>query len=390
MGLKIDQLDYDFDPALVAVEPAEPRDAARLLEVRLPPLGSNADDLELVDRRVSELPDLLRAGDRLVLNRTRVVPARIHALREDTKGRVEGLLAEVVEPGCWWAMLRPARRLRPGGVLVVLDREGRPSSLRLHLEATDEEGRLRVRLVDPEAPSEDPRMLESRLHREAGHVPLPPYIIKARRDRGMVEEEPEDRVRYQTTFAGDHDRTASVAAPTAGLHFTPALLERAVQGGCEVIPVSLEVGAGTFKPVETEDVSDHRMHVERCVVEPESRRLLDRVEADRRDGTGRLVAVGTTSVRTLESMPSHGEDAPDRPIAWETDLLIQPGHRFRRVDALLTNFHQPRSTLLALVAAMTGIDRLHRIYEEAVRRRYRLFSYGDAMFIHRPGDSPAR
>lgn len=387
MGLRTDELDFPLDPALIATSPAEPREAARLLEVRLPPEG--VDDgvrMELRDRTVADLPSLLRTGDRLVVNGTRVVPARIACRRHDTGGLLDGLLAEPEGPGRWWAMLRKSRRLRDGHDLVLLDHDGRDLSLRLRVEAIDEEGRVLVRLHDPEHPDRPVADLVPRLHAEAGLTPLPPYILKARRDRGLPERDPQDQARYQTTFAGDEGRTNSVAAPTAGLHLTPELFDQIRSLGGRVIRISLEVGAGTFKPVEEEDLDRHPMHAERCVVDPEAMEALRSAERDRRAGTGRLIAVGTTSVRTLESMDEApvtvGEDAAPR--IWSTELLIQPGHRFQRVDALLTNFHLPRSTLLALVGAMTGMERLHRIYAAAMERRYRFFSYGDAMFVHRP------
>lgn len=387
MGLRTDELDFPLDPALIATSPAEPREAARLLEVRLPPEG--VDDgvrMELRDRTVADLPSLLRTGDRLVVNGTRVVPARITCRRHDTGGLLDGLLAESEGPGRWWAMLRKSRRLRDGHDLVLLDHDGRDLTLRLRVEAIDEEGRVLVRLHDPEHPDRPVADLVQRLHAEAGLTPLPPYILKARRDRGLPERDPQDQARYQTTFAGDEGRTNSVAAPTAGLHLTPELFDQIRSLGGRVIRISLEVGAGTFKPVEEEDLDRHPMHAERCVVDPEALEALRSAERDRRAGTGRLIAVGTTSVRTLESMEESpatvGEEAVPR--IWSTELLIQPGHRFQRVDALLTNFHLPRSTLLALVGAMTGMERLHRIYAAAMERRYRFFSYGDAMFVHRP------
>jgi S-adenosylmethionine:tRNA ribosyltransferase-isomerase len=380
MGLRTDELDFDLDPALIADHPAEPRESARLLVVGLP---SAADDdgttLHLSHRTVADLPDLLRSGDRLVLNATRVVPARIHCRRADTGGRLEGLLAESDGPGRWWAMLRKSRRLQPGHQLDILDRDGRATSLRLAVRAVDDEGRVLVELQDTADPTAAPAATVARLHREAGLVPLPPYILRARRERGLPEDDPHDPDWYQTTFAESAGPTESVAAPTAGLHLTPRLLAEAEARGVRPIRVSLEVGAGTFKPVEVEDLSAHPMHAERCVVAATARAMIEDAAAPRARGEARLVAVGTTSVRTLESMP----DGPPGDLDWATDLLIQPGHRFRRTDAILTNFHLPRSTLLALVAAMTGLDRLHRIYAEAIAHRYRFFSYGDAMLIHR-------
>jgi S-adenosylmethionine:tRNA ribosyltransferase-isomerase len=380
MGLRTDELDFDLDPALIADHPAEPRESARLLVVGLPPAADDdGTTVHLSHRTVADLPDLLRSGDRLVLNATRVVPARIHCRRVDTGGRLEGLLAESDGPGRWWAMLRKSRRLQPGHQLDILDRDGRATSLRLAVRAVDDEGRVLVELQDTADPTDAPAAAVARLHREAGLVPLPPYILRARRERGLPEDDPHDPDWYQTTFAETAGPTESVAAPTAGLHLTPRLLAEAEARGVGPIRVSLEVGAGTFKPVEVEDLSEHPMHAERCVVAAAARAAIDEADALRARGEARLVAVGTTSVRTLESMP----DGPPGDLDWSTDLLIQPGHRFRRTDAILTNFHLPRSTLLALVAAMTGLDRLHRIYAEAIAHRYRFFSYGDAMFVHR-------
>ncbi len=383
MGLRIEQLDFDLDPALIADHPVEPRERARMLVVELPPLEEDdGTTLRMAHRSVADLPDLLRSGDRLVLNATRVVPARIRCRRVDTGGGLEGLLAESDGPGRWWAMLRKSRRLQPGHLLAVLDHEGHPTSLRLVVRAVDAEGRVLVELEDASGPCDDRVELVTRLHRESGLVPLPPYILKARRDRGLPEDDPHDADWYQTAFADTAGPTASVAAPTAGLHITSDLLADLTRRGVRPIRVSLEVGAGTFKPVEVDDLSEHPMHAERCVLDQQAREAIADAEAVRVRGEGRMIAVGTTSVRTLESMPDD-PDAAVGPLAWSTDLLIQPGHRFRRTDALLTNFHLPRSTLLALVAAMTGLERLHRIYAEAIAHRYRFFSYGDAMFIHR-------
>ncbi len=384
MGLRTDELDFDLDPTLIAAAPAEPRDAARLLEVRLPPARDDSgEELELQDRIVADLPGLLHPGDRVVVNETRVVPARIACRRLDTGGLLDGLLAEPTGPGRWWAMLRRSRRLKVGHELVLLDRHGEELDLRLRVEAIDGEGRVEVRLHGLGSESEFDPALVDRLRREAGLVPLPPYIVKARRDRGLPERQPEDQDRYQTIFAEPEGRTSSVAAPTAGLHLTPRVLQRLEDRGGRLIRIALEVGPGTFKTVEVDDLDRHPMHSERCLVDESAQRALTAAEVDRSSGRGRIVAVGTTSVRTLESMASIPAD-PRGPLEWSTDLLIQPGHRFRRVDALLTNFHLPRSTLLALVGAMTGMPRLHRIYREAIARRYRFFSYGDAMFIHRP------
>ena len=210
-----------------------------------------------------------------------------------------------------------------------------------------------------------------------GLVPTPPYIRNARRDAGEPREDRRDREWYQTVYAAESGLTRSVAAPTAGLHFTQPLLESLERGGVERLDVALEVGAGTFAPVETATLAEHEMHKERCVVDP----LL--VQALRAPSSGRIIPVGTTAVRTLESLPDPLPDPlrMDGDLDFQTDLLIEPGHRFRFLDGLLTNFHLPRSTLLALVAAVVGLERMHAIYKEAIAQRYRFFSYGDAMLI---------
>ena len=390
MGLRTDQLDFRLDPALVAARPASPRDSARMLVVNLPPAA--ADDgraFDLEHRRITDLPAMLGPGDRLVLNETRVVPARIRGLRVDTGGGIDGLLAESDGVGRWWAMLRKSRRLRSGHEIDVLDDAGGPTGFRLRVERSDAAGRVLVALRDLRGDgSADPLVDHATVEAfraAAGAIPLPPYIIHARRDLGLPESDPQDRDWYQTTFAAVDDPTASVAAPTAGLHLTDEVRRRLGERGVEEIRISLEVGAGTFKPVEADDLDQHRMHEERCLVTPKAVAAIARAEADRAAGKGRMVAVGTTAVRTLESMAAIDRmPAPvDGRHEWRTDLLIQPGHRFRRVDAMLTNFHLPRSTLLALVAAMAGLDRIRAIYELAVEARYRFFSYGDAMFVNR-------
>jgi S-adenosylmethionine:tRNA ribosyltransferase-isomerase len=392
MGLRTDQLDFDFDPTLVAASPVEPRDAARLLVVTLPPVGEDdGRECGLEHLQVRDLPDLLEQGDRLVLNETRVVPARIACRRMDTGGLLDGLLAETVGVGRWWAMLRKSRRLQPGHELRVIGHQGQDTEFRLVVEDLDSEGRVLVGLksdkdhLEPASDIDQNQVLA--LWQEAGLIPLPPYIRHARRDRGLPETDPHDPDWYQTTFAAIDDPTASVAAPTAGLHLTDGMRQQLATRGIEEIRVSLEVGAGTFKPVEVEELDAHPMHEERCLITPSAVLALRTGEEARHRGQGRFVAVGTTSVRTLESMPTLDRlpGLIEGRHQWRTNLLIQPGYEFRRVDAMLTNFHLPRSTLLALVAAMVGLDRMRHIYATAVAERYRFFSYGDAMFIRRSG-----
>ena len=392
MGLRTDQLDFELDPTLVAAAPVEPRDAARMLVVTLPPIDEDdGRDCVLDHRHVRDLLDLLGRGDRLVLNETRVVPARLTCRRMDTGGLLDGLLAEAVGVGRWWAMLRKSRRLKAGHELRVIGHRGEDTEFRLVVEDLDAEGRVLVALesdgVHPESGLVVDEDQVGSLWREAGLIPLPPYIRHARRDRGLPEIDPHDPDWYQTTFAAMDDPTASVAAPTAGLHFTDEMRKRLLDQGIEEIRVSLEVGAGTFKPVEVAELDAHPMHEERCLIAPSAVSALQEAESARGREEGRIVAVGTTSVRTLESMPALDRlpELIEGRHRWSTDLLIQPGYEFRRVDAMLTNFHLPRSTLLALVAAMVGLDRMREVYAVAMAERYRFFSYGDAMFIRRSG-----
>ncbi len=358
------EFDYHLPDDRIAQEPA-PRGTSRLLVLDAP-LGSPERH-----RTVADLPEILRPGDLLVVNDTRVIPARIfgHRLLDDgSRGaRVELLLVERMgaedeaaeAPTEWEALVRPGRKARPGTVLVFEEAPG----LRAEVTAKGGDGRHRVCFSEP---------VEPHLER-LGHVPLPPYI--KRPDR------PEDRTRYQTVFAR---RPGAIAAPTAGLHFTPELLERLEARGVQRTTVTLHVGIGTFKPVTAELVHEHVMDAERYEIPDES---ADAIRRTRGRG-GRVVAVGTTVVRTLESAAR--ADGTVAPGAGRTGLFIVPGHRFRAVDALLTNFHLPRSTLLMLVCAFAGKDRVLEAYREAVEVGYRFYSYGDAMLAVRSEPSGTR
>jgi S-adenosylmethionine:tRNA ribosyltransferase-isomerase len=313
-------------------------------------------------RTFAEIPELLRPGDLLITNRSRVVHARLLGRRQGG-GEAEILLVRRLHADLWDAMVRPGRRLRPGALVDVAP------GLRVRVEGEDpaaaslagERGRAsplrRVRLLlDDLSP-------EAALERH-GHVPLPPYIRRA--------DSPSDRERYQTVYARE---AGSVAAPTAGLHFTTALLERLRERGIERAELVLHVGPGTFRPVEAKDVREHRVDPERFTIPEDTAAAVARARAEGR----RVVAVGTTATRSLES----ALDARGRlhPGDGETDLVIVPGFRFRAVDALITNFHLPRSSLLLLVSAFGGRERVLRGYAEAVRRSYRFYSYGDAMLL---------
>jgi S-adenosylmethionine:tRNA ribosyltransferase-isomerase len=345
--LRTDDFDYQLPLELIAQEPPPSREDARLLALDR---ASGALD----HRGIAELPELLRPGDLLVVNDTRVIPARLFA-RRATGGRVEVfLLSPAAAAGTWTALARAGGSLRPGEDLEV---EGASDAVRL-VERTGP-GTWLVRARDGDLAA---------LMERVGRMPLPPYIRRAADDA----RDALDRERYQTVFAR---APGAVAAPTAGLHLTRELFERLAARGVGRATVTLHVGLGTFKPIETDTVEAHAMHEERYEVPAETAAAIARTRA----AGGRIVAVGTTSVRTLES--AAGPDGVPAAGPGATSLFIAPGYRFRVVDALLTNFHLPRSTLLVLVSAFAGRERVLAAYREAAARRYRFYSYGDAMLI---------
>ncbi len=333
---------YDLPESLIAQQPPARRGESRLLI--LPAEG------EARDGRFAEFPTLLREGDLVVFNDTRVIPARLLGHKRETGGRVEVLVERVVDEHHVLAHLR-ASKSPPVGTRLWLEEA-------LEVEVTGREGDLFRLRFDPARTVLD--WLEA-----VGHVPLPPYI--------RHPDTEQDRERYQTVYAR---RPGAVAAPTAGLHFDGAMLDRLAARGVGTARVTLHVGAGTFQPVRTERIDEHRMHPEWLEVDETACRAV----ADARARGGRVVAVGTTVVRSLESAAASGELQPFR---GETRLFITPGYRFRVVDALLTNFHLPESTLLMLVCAFGGYQRVMAAYRHAVEARYRFFSYGDAMFLER-------
>jgi S-adenosylmethionine:tRNA ribosyltransferase-isomerase len=342
---ELQAFDYALPPDRIAQEPAEPRDAARLLVL-------DRGDGTLRDARVADLGAYLRAGDCLVVNDTRVLPARLLGRLEGGERAAEVLLLEPVDDE-WAVLLRPARRCPVGTRLVLAD-----GAARATVTAREEAGRGRIRL---EWPGPVEALLEAH-----GVPPLPPYIHRHRKPGG------EDWARYQTVYAR---HPGAVAAPTAGLHFTPGLLAGLAARAVEVHPVTLHVGPGTFRPVRARRVAEHRMEPERFEVPRLTAAAVRRARAEGR----RIVAVGTTTVRCLETAAD-----PEGGVAagtGRTGLTILPGHRFRAVDALLTNFHLPRSSLLLLVAAFAGRERVLRAYAHAIAAGYRFYSYGDAMLI---------
>jgi len=354
--VRTDELDFELPEELIAREPMRPRDASRLLVV------SRSDPSVLEHRIVRDLPGYLRAGDVLVFNTTRVVPARFAGINLDTGGKVTGLYLETAPQPDHWRVLIKMRRHRPGVRIGLELRPGQTEPVELELVRREtEDGVWLVRVTGGKGALE-----------RAGLPPLPPYILSARRHAGEAENRDEDEGVYQTVYAQE---PGSVAAPTAGLHFTPELLGALCDQGVAREDVTLHVGRGTFQPVEVDDLESHPMHSEHCRIEPG---VMERLR-EARAGGGRVIPVGSTSCRTLESFAGRGVDAGEL----ETDLLISPGYAWQVTDGLMTNFHLPRSTLIAMVAALfpEGADRVREIYAEAIRERYRFFSFGDAMLI---------
>jgi S-adenosylmethionine:tRNA ribosyltransferase-isomerase len=345
--VRVDAFDFDLSPDRIAAAPAEPRDAARLLVV--PPSG-------IADHGVADLPRLLRPGDLMVFNDTRVIPAQLRGRRGAAK--VELTLHRRIGEAEWRAFAKGAKRLRPGDFIAFAGEGEAPFAA--EIVAKHEAGDLTLRF------DRGGSALRAALERH-GAPPLPPYI---KRPGGATAA---DRIRYQTIYAANE---GAVAAPTAGLHFTERLFNALDEAGIARVMVTLHVGAGTFLPVKVEDTEDHRMHSESAFIDLGA---AARINAARAAG-GRIVAVGTTSLRTLES----AADGSGRvhPFAGETDLFITPGYRFKAVDLLLTNFHLPRSTLFMLVAAFAGLERMKAAYQHAKDAGYRFYSYGDACLLH--------
>jgi S-adenosylmethionine:tRNA ribosyltransferase-isomerase len=356
--LRLTDFDFELPPSLIALRPAEPRDAARLLAV--------SATGELTDQSFHELPGLLRAGDALVFNDTRVIPARLFGrrMRGVSVASVEATLHKRLAPARWSAFMRPGKRLQVGdriGFCPPEDSSGSVSPLEATITGKGEDGE--VTLTFDLAGVELDRAIERR-----GLMPLPPYIAARR------AEDERDRSDYQTIYARD---AGSVAAPTAGLHFTAELLARLEAAGVSSHFLTLHVGAGTFMPVKSEVVADHRMHGEQGEVSEAVARALNAVRAR----GGRIICVGTTSLRLLESATD--PDGTIHPFAGETAIFITPGYHFRAADGLITNFHLPRSTLFMLVSALCGLDVMRVAYAHAIGEGYRFYSYGDASLLWR-------
>ncbi len=348
--MRVDLFDFDLPPERIALRPAEPREAARLLVI-----GADRPD-----HTVADLPNLLQPGDCLVVNDTRVIPARLSGRRRrgDTEARVEATLHKRESADLWRAFLKPAKRVAVGET-IAFGSEADPLDATCLEHAGEGEVVLRFALAGA--------ALDAALERH-GAMPLPPYIA------GKRAVDARDAADYQTLFAS---RPGAVAAPTASLHFTPALVAAIEARGVAIQRLTLHVGAGTFLPVKADDTDDHRMHAEWGTVDAAT---ADALNVARAAGS-RVVAAGTTSLRLLESAAR--EDGTIAPFSGDTSIFITPGYRFRAVDALLTNFHLPRSTLFMLVAAFAGLDTMQAAYAHAVAAGYRFYSYGDACFLTR-------
>jgi S-adenosylmethionine:tRNA ribosyltransferase-isomerase len=348
---RLADFDFHLPEERIAAYPVEPRDSARLLHVR----GSN-----LSDHRVFDLPKLLREGDVLVMNDTKVIPARLLGQRDEVRVEVMLNKRESGEGEVWSALARPGKRLREGQIIVFAP------DFEAKVLAKKDGGEILVRF------NREKDAFFTAVHAH-GHVPLPPYIKRPEGDT------PEDRTRYQTVYARVE---GAVAAPTAGLHFTPELFAKLDQKGIARQTVTLHVGAGTFLPVKSERVADHVMHAEWGEITTETAAFLTNAKKEGR----RIVAVGTTSLRLLESAAD--ETGTIHPFCGETSIFITPGYHFKAIDAMITNFHLPKSTLFMLVSALAGLDNMRAAYAHAIDKAYRFYSYGDACLLEKETTSP--
>ncbi len=359
--MRTDLFDFDLPPERIALRPASPRDAARLLVVR------PGETPALTDRSIGELPDLLRAGDCLVVNDSKVIAARLSGRRigrGDAEPAIEATLHKRIDGSHWRAFVKPAKKLEAGDMLRF-GTEGKVcflGELDAQVSQKDEGGEITLSF------SFHGPVLDQAIA-ERGDMPLPPYIASRR------APDEQDRADYQTLFAQEE---GSVAAPTAGLHFTPQLVAGLKARGIGLHTVTLHVGAGTFLPVKTDDTQGHAMHAEFGTVSAETAAALNAARAK----GGRIVAVGSTALRLLESAAA--QDGKLRAFAGETAIFITPGYKFRAVDLMLTNFHLPRSTLFILVAAFSGLDTMQQAYAHAISAGYRFYSYGDACLLYPP------
>ena len=341
--MQLDEFDYYLPQELIAQTPIEPRDHSRLLV-----LNKECDKIE--HRHFYDITDYLRKGDLLIVNDSKVIPARIFGQRAQTGGVVEVLMLKALEENIWEVLVKPGKKARPGQIIEF--QEGMTGEVLDILE----DGKRKIRFMHKA--SNIYEVLD-----KIGKMPLPPYITEELKDQG----------RYQTIYAKD---PGSAAAPTAGLHFTNEMMNKIRKMGVRIAPVTLHVGLGTFRPVKEQDLSKHIMHSEYFSIPDETARLIK----ETKKAGNRVISVGTTATRTLES--GFDEDLNLIKASGDTDIFIYPGYTFKVIDALITNFHLPKSTLVMLVSALAGREKILSAYEEAVKEKYRFFSFGDAMFIH--------
>ena len=350
--MHINDFDYELPEELIAQKPQKDRDKCRLMVLR-------RSDNSIEHRHFFDILEYLKEGDCLLLNDSKVIPARLYGIKEGTGARVEFLLIKRIEGDTWETMVRPGKRLKPGDSVVFSDEEGK--KLRAEILDYGEDG---TRIVKMEYDG----ILMERLE-EIGSMPLPPYISRPSND--------EDKDDYQTVYCHEE---GSVAAPTAGLHFTTELLEKAREKGVKIAFVTLHVGIGTFRPVKCETIENHHMHFEEYSVSEETAEIVNQTILS----GGRVISVGTTSTRTAESAACFDEKSGKYLLkagSGSTDIFIYPGYEFKIIESLITNFHLPKSTLMMLVSALYDREHILKAYDEAVREEYRFFSYGDAMFI---------
>ena len=354
--MKVDIFDFNLDKSLIAKEPVTPRDASRLLDL-------SVED-EIHDRHFYDLPDILQKGDVLVFNDTKVIPARLYGKRGDAL--VEVTLYHPQDGKSWWSFIKNSKRLKPGDTVSFYTDDISPEASDFSARIMEKNGEDGV-LIEFDC---NPDKLGAYLEKY-GSMPLPPYIKRDKPGQGLWNRY-NDKENYQTVYA-KHE--GAVAAPTAGLHFTPRVLEALDKKGVERVFLTLHVGAGTFLPVKSEDTKDHKMHAEYGHITPEAAERINRAKNEGR----RIIAVGTTSVRLLESAAD--ENGVLHPFIGETDIFITPGYKFRIIDMIITNFHLPKSTLFMLICAITGTERMKKAYQHAMEQKYRFYSYGDSSIL---------
>lgn len=354
--MRVDLFDFELDKELIAKEPANPRDSSRLLDL------SNEDGI--VDRHFYDLPDILKQGDVLVFNDTKVIPARLYGKRGEAE--VEVTLYHPQSGETWWAFVKNSKRLRIDDIITFYTGEidAKSSDFKAKVLQKDAEDGVLLQFL---CPVDD---LAKKLE-QYGLMPLPPYIKRDKPNTGLWNKY-NDKENYQTVYA---KYEGAVAAPTAGLHFTDRVLKKIEEKGVTKVFLTLHVGAGTFLPVKTDDTKDHKMHAEYGIITPEACEVINQAKKEGR----RVIAVGTTSVRLLESAAD--EKGVLHPFKGETSIFITPGYKFRIIDAIITNFHLPKSTLFMLICAIAGTERMKKAYKHAIENKYRFYSYGDSSIL---------